>query len=229
MARNAPTCRVCNFPHWSYDSHKFPGGHEVSKEVRELASSKVGRNLATIVQARTEGTEVDLTVAFDGIGPLTPESARALTDRAKIAYENIRGRVDYMARVLELAHRRQAWKALGDESWNAFIEVEFEISKRRANQLVSHRQFMLALGPGKAESDTSGYKVPTLTEGQTRAVRGDPAKVARVQRAVAQGVDPVKAIKRATSRTKDPATGIPCIHERTLTVLVCAECGRRLE
>ena len=231
MAKQAPECRVCSHRHWNRDPHVLIGGPEPSKAVRELAAVATSNGRASRAQvAMVRDVAVPLEVAFDGVGPLTRESARVLTERLKVEFEVLGAEVESLGRALELAQRRQAWKVLGYDSWNAYVEAEFEMTRQHANRLVSHQRFVLALAPRLATSevDTTGTSGSTLTEGETRAVRSDPAKAARVRRAVAQGVAPAEAIKRATRRTKD-STGAPCEHPRTVTVVVCADCGKRVE
>ena len=168
--------------------------------------------------------DVDLAHAFDGVGPLTPESARILTDRLKAEIEQFGRQAEYLGRVLDLTRRRCAWRETGYASWEEYVEKEFGISRSRAAQLISHQRFVEPLPEGS---------VTAVTERQTRAVRSDPQKVARVRRSVAQGVPLAEAVRRAlppkaTSRTKDPATLDACEHE-PVTVVVCKNCGRRLE
>ena len=181
------------------------GGPPVSANVKRLAA-----NLDT----------APVTVE---IGPMSKAEARRETDAAKQVAEDLWRR-------LYVLHEREAWSALGYESWAAYLRTEFDMSKRRANQLVDHGRFVIAIEAGQQGTVVPFYDVPT--EGATRAVRSDPGKVARVRRAVAQGVSPIEAVKRAlppkaTKRTRDPATGAACEHE-PVTVVVCKNCGKRL-
>ena len=124
------------------------------------------------------------------------------------------------------------WRELEYATWESFVEGEFPFTRRRANQLVVHERLMSAIG--------AGTSVPTFTEAQTRNVseeaRERVTKSAAVdpeagrnqlQREVSR-VRPALPVK-VTSRTKDSATGAPCEHPRTLTVVVCADCGKRVE
>lgn len=247
MKNRFAVCRLCDHAHSMREPHVLIGGPEPSKDVKRLARPAVSKTIRSRAQAvtlerATAPEPADLAAAYDGIGPLSPENARLLTDRLKVQVEALGKQVESIGRVLELAQRREAWRALGYASWDAYVEAEFEMARRYANRLVSHERFVLALAlppasvrdPVTSEVDTSGATGPTLTEGQTRAVRNDPDKVARVQRAVAQGVPPAEAVRRAalpakaTERTRDPATGAACQHE-PVTVVVCKNCGKRLE
>ena len=222
MAKRIPECRLCGHAHWSYQPHKLIGGPEPSKAVRELAA------VASTVEQRTRTAQV---------GGSNPPRGSIATVEIPTTVEDVRRMVREINRDIESAGKRlvaikdsDLWREFGYATWESFVEGEFPFTRRRANQLVDHERFMAAIpGPVTSEPDTNGNHGSHLTERETRAIRNDPAKVARVRRSVAQGVAPAEAIKRATSRTKDSATGAPCEHPRTVAVVVCADCGRRLE
>lgn len=224
MPAKRPTCRLCDHDHFSYEPHVLIGGPEPSKDVKRLArmTAKDGRvdpmTSGKPITVKLMEPEADLTVVYDGIGPLSPENARLLTDRAKEVYEAVRGRFEYIARVLELAHRREAWRVLRYPSWNAYIEAEFEISKRRANQLVRHTRIVLAI---EEEVGTRFPPSDLPTERATRAIAADAIAITKVKRLVRRGVSPKAAV--------DKVTGAACEHPRTVTVKLCADCGKRLE
>jgi hypothetical protein len=60
---------------------------------------------------------------------LDAEAARELTTRIKVATADL-------CRLLVEAHDRRAWRALGYESWERYVTVEFHMSRQRAYQLL---------------------------------------------------------------------------------------------
>jgi hypothetical protein len=67
---------------------------------------------------------------------------------------------------LEEAQRGQAWRALGYPSWEAYLDEEFDISRSRGYQLVSHARAVRAL------ADAAGVPVSTMVDTPERATRG---------------------------------------------------------
>ena len=208
--KEAPECRVCNHRHWNRDQHVLIGGPEPSKDVRELAAV-AQRSERRSYKAKVDGSTPSRGTITIETGPMSADEARTATDEAK-------GLAEDLWRRLYVLHEREAWRALGYETWAAYVAAEFDMSKRRVNQLVAHARIVLAI------EGQVGTTVPTSeqpTERATRAISSDPAAVARVRRMVRRGVSPRLAV--------DKATGAPCEHPRTLTVVVCADCGNRVE
>ena len=134
-------------------------------------------------------------------------AARALTDRIKSA-------AGELWRLLEEAHRQEAWRLLGYESWTAYVDAEFDFSKRRAYQLVNYGRFAKALETGSVKHAARMAQIPEA------AIR-EPETAQKVAQAIKRGGSPRKAI--------DQVTGAPCEHPRTVAVIVCADCGKRVE
>jgi hypothetical protein len=67
---------------------------------------------------------------------------------------------------IEAAHRGQAWRALGYESWGTYLEAEFDISRSRGYQLVAHARAVRALAEAAGIEDESTMWTPR--EGHTR-------------------------------------------------------------
>jgi hypothetical protein len=109
---------------------------------------------------------------------ISRNEAIALTRRIRDAAEDL-------WRFLHEAHERRAWEALGYPTWAAYVESEFDFTKRHANRLVAHAEIVQAI---EAEVGPVG---PILTEGQTRGLRGKlPEIVAGVQVVVRDGQEP---------------------------------------
>lgn len=72
------------------------------------------------------------------IAECTPEEARALTDR-------IRSTTEQLWALLAEAHDRQAWAALGYDSFKGYVTAEFGMSKQRAYQLLDQARVIQAL------------------------------------------------------------------------------------
>lgn len=107
----------------------------------------------------------------------TVEEARALTDQ-------IRGTVERTWLLLVAAHERQAWKALGYTSFQAYLEAEFGIKRSRAYQLLAHSTVVREIA---VAADVHSVDIP---EGATRGVKPHLTEVAdRVREAVADVPD----------------------------------------
>lgn len=97
--------------------------------------------------------------------PLTPEEARDLTER-------INRTAGDLWRLLLESYEREAWRALGYESWRAYATGEFSMSQSRAYQLLSHGELVNALA---AETNgTVSTTVEKLPERATREIRTVP-------------------------------------------------------
>lgn len=77
------------------------------------------------------------------------------------------GLVDELDEVLRELHDRNGWKAAGFASWDACVQSEFNISKRRANQLIQLGRVKKNLLPS---GDVSGKHVSHLEPNARQAV-----------------------------------------------------------
>jgi uncharacterized protein YgfB (UPF0149 family) len=102
----------------------------------------------TLVNTET-GEVVDL---------LTKDEAQALTAKIK-SYAGV------LSELLVKAHDGQAWRALGYATWGEYIATEFDMSRSRAYQLISHARFVAELDAGSVSTN-----VDNLTEGETRGL-----------------------------------------------------------
>lgn len=125
--------------------------------------------------------------------PLTAEAARILTDR-------IAASADKLWKLLADAHDRGAWSALGYDSWAAYVDAEFEISRGQAFRLLDQARVAGAL------EAAVGEPVPVSAR-QAAVLRHEPAKAAkRAAKAIGKGTDPKAAVAREVERVRSRAT-----------------------
>lgn len=79
-----------------------------------------------VVDTFAPAADLDLTVA----PPLTFDEAKTLT-------EHIRATTDVLYVLIQRAHAGRAWEALGYNSFEAYVNTEFSISRSRAYQLLN--------------------------------------------------------------------------------------------
>lgn len=107
-------------------------------------------------------------------GLLTKEEARLLTKRIVDASEGL-------AELLLKAHRGEAWKALGYDSWRSYAMAEFKFSQRRVYQLLNHAEVVQEI---KADLEiaplvqTPSERVTRNLVGLTKSVRRKVVKAA---------------------------------------------------
>jgi Zn-dependent M32 family carboxypeptidase len=89
----------------------------------------------------------------------TADEARLLTDR-------IKERVVEAWELLVEAHKRQAHLALGYQTWEEYVKVEFEMSKQRSYQLLDQAHVIKAL----EEASQPGL-TPAITERLARKIK----------------------------------------------------------
>ena len=108
--------------------------------------------------------------------------ARTLTDRIKRGVENISMMVADM-------HDREGWRALGYDSWTAYVAAEFTVGWRQSYALVDQGRAMKML------AEVTGGPVEVSKRAAQKLVR-DPARVAAAAKLVAAGVPVAEAVKR---------------------------------
>lgn len=129
-------------------------------------------------------------MATDVAVVLSQSQARALTYR-------IRKAGDEFAALLLEAHDGEAWRALGYESWTAYVEAEFEFTRRRSYQLLDQGRV------NQRYTDALGEPVH-LNEREARVLKDVPPPMPMpteqpseaVQRALAEQ----RAVPKPTSR-----------------------------
>lgn len=104
---------------------------------------------------------------------------------------------------LRQAHDGQAWRSLGYPSWSEYVRVEFDMSRSRAYQLVSHARAVAELEVAAGIDVSTDVDSPgmspigdTLTEGATRDL-DVPAAAEAVREAVADLPEDAPAADRA--------------------------------
>lgn len=90
---------------------------------------------------------------------LDARAARELTER-------IRDAVEDLWRLLEVAHAGGAWKVLGYDSWSAYVQTEFAMSKQHSYRLLDQAHVIRELESAAGESPMGD-----LCERQTRAIK----------------------------------------------------------
>lgn len=122
----------------------------------------------------TEPTPADLSKA----------DAKKLTQKIKTA-------VDDLWSLLVQAHEGRAWKALGHATWQAYVEAEFGMSKRRADQLLEKSEVIAAI------EDATGKKGNAfpISKRDVDAVKTDlPAVAEEIKVKLEAGEEPKKAV-----------------------------------
>lgn len=115
---------------------------------------------------------------------MSKADAKKLTQKIKTA-------VDDLWTLLVRAHDGKAWKALGHQTWEAYVEAEFGMSKRRADQLLEKGEVLAAL------EDATGQMGNTfpISKRDVDAVKADlPAVAEQVKAKVEAGEAPEKAV-----------------------------------
>lgn len=127
---------------------------------------------------------------------------------------------------LHQAHEGQAWRAMGYPSWSAYIAAEFDISRSRGYQLVSHAKAVQELAEAVG-AEVSTF-VDTLTEGQTRNLDVPAAAAAIADRAAElpeDATDEDRAALVADEVERQRTATITETRTETTTTTVDAETG----
>ncbi len=101
------------------------------------------------------------------------------------------------------AHDRQAWKALGYESWKGYITKEFKMSKKHSYRLLNQGHVIKAL------SDATDTRVgPELSHRQVERIKPRLVEVTEtIEEKVAEGMEPREAIREVV----DSSVSVICI------------------
>lgn len=95
---------------------------------------------------------------------LAETEARALTERIRQSTHELSG-------LLLQAHEGEAWRALGYESWTAYIDGEFDFNRSRSYQLLDHGRVLRLLESPEVSTSGRRASVGDVTERDARAVR----------------------------------------------------------
>lgn len=133
--------------------------------------------------------------AEPAIKAMNKRDAQALTER-------IRKAVDGLWELLVEAHDRQAWKAMGYKTWDAYIAGEFSMSRRRSYQLLDQGLVNRAISSAIGDVRTDVH----ISEAAARDIKpiiGDVT--ADIQQRVQQGEEPKKAADEAVKAAREKA------------------------
>lgn len=139
---------------------------------------------------------------------LTREQARDLTDR-------INSTAGDLCLLLVEAHEREAWRALGYDSWRAYATAELEISKSQAYRILDHGRVTMALLNAVTDDDAdfspNGEKPSiSITEVEARDIKPVLDDVVEeVKERVAAGEKPADAVKQAVASHRPPPASKP--------------------
>jgi hypothetical protein len=115
---------------------------------------------------------------------LTKAQAKKLTKQIKQA-------TDHLWYLLGDAHEGKAWKALGYSTWEAYVQAEFGMTKRRADQLLEQGSVVEAIGYATGKT---GNAFP-ISKRDVDAVKQDlPGVTEEIKAKVDAGQPPEKAV-----------------------------------
>jgi hypothetical protein len=128
--------------------------------------------------------------------PMSKEEAAQITERIHQSVESVWD-------LITEAYERQAWKALGYESWKGYVTREFKMSERRSYQIIDRGKVIKALT--EAASPTEQLFSPDISEGKARKIKPRLEEVtAAVEEKVAEGVEPHEAIREVVDKLDEP-------------------------
>ena len=112
-----------------------------------------------------------------------PKSAACSVSEARLLTDRIRQSTTELWQLLAEAHDRQAWQALGYDSFKAYVEAEFAMSKQHAFRLLDQARIVAALN--EVAESPRGDSI-TITEKEARDLKPHLDEVAaRVKQATA--------------------------------------------
>lgn len=125
-------------------------------------------------------------------GPMDRAEAQAITDR-------IRNAVDNLGALVEQAHDRRAWKAMGYPTWEAYVSAEFGFTRQRSYQLLDQGRVAKALGEATGDLSTD----VVISEAAAREIKPQIDTVkADVSARVEAGEEPAQAVKGAVDAAR---------------------------
>ena len=125
-----------------------------------------------------------------------PTPAEMSKADAKKLTQKIKSAVDDLWSLLVQAHEGKAWKALGHATWEAYVQAEFGMSKRRADQLLEKGEVIAAIEDATGKT---GNAFP-ISKRDVDAVKADlPAVAEQIKAKVEAGTAPEKAISETVA------------------------------
>jgi len=143
---------------------------------------------------------------------LTKQEAKALTDR-------IRDSIEKTYELVLRAYERKAWKALGYKTWEAYVQTEFDMSRRHSYRLLDQGRVIRAIEEAAGENVTH---VAQITAREVAAVKDDiPAVVEEAKARADEGEDPALVVKeiaaeRLAEKIKAKSDAAPVIQGETV-------------
>ena len=132
--------------------------------------------------------------------PMNKEEASRLTERIKSS-------VEALWQLIVEAHDRQAWKALGYESWKGYVKAEFKMSESRSYRLLDQGKVIKALEAATGNSPTGESVAKDITEREARRIKPRLKQVAEaVEAKVAEGVEPHQVVREVVDKLDEPVT-----------------------
>lgn len=130
---------------------------------------------------------------------LNKHEARRLTDR-------IRKAVNDVGALIEQAHDRGAWKALGYATWEAYVKTEFGFTRQRSYQLLDQGRVAKAISEATGELSNAF----DISKRDADALKSDlDAVTAEIRERVALGQEPVEAVSKSVAAARAKANGPP--------------------
>ncbi len=139
--------------------------------------------------------------------PLSAEEARDLTAR-------INSTAGDLCLLLLEAHEREAWRALGYDSWRAYATAELAISQSKAYRVLDVGRVTAALLAAVADESDADFsqireKSPINETAAREILPVLPAVVANVKERVAAGTPPKEAVAAAVAAHRPPRSASP--------------------
>lgn len=121
----------------------------------------------------------------DTMPALSKAAAKKLTQKIKTAVD------DLWALLIE-AHEGKAWKALGYQTWEAYVGAEFSMSRQRSYQLIAKGDVIHAIAEATGENVK---RVGQISARDVDAVKDDlPAVAEEIKAKVEAGEEPEKVV-----------------------------------
>ncbi|GHA13529.1 hypothetical protein GCM10007989_05160 [Devosia pacifica] len=134
------------------------------------------------------------------LNQISRSDAQILTDQIRVA-------VDQLWELLLEAHERQAWKAMGYPTWDAYIAGEFNMSRRHSYRLLDQGMVNRAIADASGQDVTHGSQISEREARDLKPIIGEVTSEIRSR--VESGEHPGRAAsevveaKRANKKRAD--------------------------
>ncbi|MBN7758954.1 hypothetical protein JYP46_19170 [Nitratireductor aquimarinus] len=124
---------------------------------------------------------------------LTKQEAKEITDR-------IRDSIEKTYELVLRAYERKAWKALGYKTWEAYVQTEFDMSRRRSYQLLDQGRVIRAIEEAAGGNVNHGTQI---SERDAREIKSKlPEIKEEIRSRVEAGQEPDRAAEKAIAEAK---------------------------